>query len=121
MKLEIKRNQAEIKGMFGGHKGVEFSLSMKLVLTPEETAMVEQYSLWGYALWTRGQLPVTVRTLVQGDHQTLSDVERLLRSERIAKESLDSLPVLFEVIKSFGGVEVVEYPRRVETFATEEE
>ena len=36
MKLTIKRNQADVKGLFGGHKGVRFSLYAKANITSEE-------------------------------------------------------------------------------------
>ena len=111
MKLHIKRSQADVKGMFGGHKGGSFTLSLKLELSPEETSLIEKYAVWHYPLWERGQLPVTIRDLVTGDVQTVTDVERLLRGESIAKRALDQLPPLFEVLRTFGGTEVISYPR----------
>ena len=69
MKLHIKRSQADVKGMFGGHKGVSFTLSLKLELSPEETSLIEKYAVWHYPLWERGQLPVTIeeQSFEQGD------------------------------------------------------
>lgn len=111
MKLIISRSQAEVKGMFGGHKGMSFTLKMRLDLTREEAALIERYSLGYYGLWERGPVAVTVQDLVKGDVQNVSNVELLLRSESIAKTALDKLPQLFDVLRSFGGDEVVEYPR----------
>ena len=40
MKLVIQRSQQDVKGMLGGHKGVSFTLSYRLVLTGEEEELV---------------------------------------------------------------------------------
>jgi hypothetical protein len=60
---------------------------------------------------TRGALPVTLRSMAHGDSQTLDDVETLLSNEGVIKRSLDKIPALFEVLRSFGGNEVIDYPR----------
>lgn len=116
MKLIINRSQADIKGFLGGHKGVSFTLSYRLELTSEEGELVERYQLLDYPLtWTdyQGtQMPDdTVGNLLNGRSQTLTDVTALVRNENIVKEACDSLPVLFDVVRSFGGDEVIQYPR----------
>ena len=50
MQLVIRRSQADVKEVFGGHKGVQFSLYYRLVLTPEEDALVQRYQLNIHAL-----------------------------------------------------------------------
>ena len=67
--------------------------------------------MWDYSLFTRGQLPVTIRQLAQGDSQSVANVEILLGNEDIVKRALDQVPPLFGVLRSFGGDEVIEYPR----------
>ena len=116
MKLIIKRNQEAQKGMLGGHKGVLFTLSYQLELTAEETALVQEYQLSGYPLtWNTVQgtrMPDdTIGNMVTGRSQRLNDVTTLVRNEQIVKEACDQLPDLFEIVKTFGGEEVIEYPR----------
>lgn len=50
MKLVIRRNQADMKGFFGGHKGVKFSLFAKADITEEEQALIRKYMVGGYEL-----------------------------------------------------------------------
>jgi hypothetical protein len=119
MKLVIKRSQQDVKGMLGGHKGVSFTLSYRLVLTPEEEALVAKYKLEGHPLtWTTNQgvkIPDdTIANMVVGRTQTVSNVTTLVRNENIVKDACDSLPVLFEVVRTFGGEEVIEYPREAQ-------
>lgn len=114
MRLIIHRSQADVKGMLGGHKGVSFTLSTRLEFTNEEQNLLEHYKMWSYSLFTRGQLPVTIRQLEQGDTQSLANVEILLDNEEIVKRALDQVPPLLSVLRSFGGDEVIEYPRSSE-------
>ena len=111
MRLIIHRSQADVKGMLGGHKGVSFTLSTRLEFTDEEQKLLDHYKMWSYSLFTRGQLPVTIRQLEQGDSQSLANVEILLDNEDIVKRALDQVPPLLSVLRSFGGDEVIEYPR----------
>jgi hypothetical protein len=97
--------------MLGGHKGVAFTLATRLQFTEEEQQLLEHYKMWEYSLFTRGQLPVTIRQLTQGDSQTVENVEILLGNEDIVKRALDQVPPLLSVLRSFGGDEVIEYPR----------
>jgi hypothetical protein len=116
VQLAIKRNQAAIKGMLGGHKGMQFSLACRLVLTPEESQLVEQYRLADYPVTWRSvqgsQVPgETIASLRRGSVQTLTDVTTLVANEKTIKSACDSLPVLFDIVRTFGGEEIVEYPR----------
>jgi hypothetical protein len=118
MQLVINRRQADIKGMLGGHKGVSFTLSYRLVLSDDENALVDRYKLGTYPLtWktdVRGERfpDDTISNMVAGRSQTLSDVTSLVRNEDVIKNACDDLPVLFDVVRSFGGDEVIDYPRR---------
>jgi hypothetical protein len=116
MELIISRRQADVKGMLGGHKGVNFTLSYRLVLTDEESGLVERYKLGNYALtWSsspQGRIPDdTIANMVQGRAQTLGDVTTLVNNEEIVKNACDALPTLFSVVRTFGGDEVINYPR----------
>jgi hypothetical protein len=116
LRLIISRRQQDIKGMLGGHKGVSFTLAYRLELTPEESELVSRYKLGEYPVtWhsLQGQrMPDdTIQNMVAGRSQTLSDVTTLLNNENIVKDACDSLPTLFEVVRTFGGDEVVDYPR----------
>ncbi len=116
MQLVINRSQQDVKGMMGGHKGVQFTLSYKLVLTDDEAALVQRYKLGEYALtWRTIQgnriSDDTISNMVQGRTQTLTDVTTLLSNEEIVTNACDQLPGLFAVVRSFGGQEVIDYPR----------
>jgi hypothetical protein len=116
MQLVIKREQAPVKSLLGGHKGIEFTLAYWLVLTDAECALAEQYKLDDYAVtWKSlpsGELPDdTIRNMVAGRRQTLTDVTTLVGKERAIKDACDELPKLFEIVRSFGGQEVIDYPR----------
>jgi hypothetical protein len=111
MKLVIKRSQADMKGVFGGHKGVQFNLFYQLVFTPEEAQIVERYKLGFHTLSTRGNgLAETVNDAVRGVNQSVPSVEVLLQNENVAKRACDSFYTLLKVAQSFGGQEVVEFP-----------
>jgi hypothetical protein len=116
LQLVINRSQQDVKGMMGGHKGVQFTLSYKLVLTADEAALVQRYKLGEYALSWRtiqgNRVPDdTISNMVQGRTQTLTDVTTLLNNEEIVTNACDQLPGLFAVVRSFGGQEVIDYPR----------
>jgi len=117
MKLVISRNQRAMKGVLGGHKGVEFTLTYRLELSPEETELVARYKLDGYPVTWRtiqgSRMPDdTIANMVMGRSQTLTDVTTLINNEAVIKDSCDGLPPLFAIVRTFGGDEVVEYPRQ---------
>ncbi len=102
--------------MLGGHKGVQFTLSHRLELTADEIELVQRYKLGDYALtWSTvqgTQIPNdTIANTAAGRSQTVTDVTTLPSNEEIVKKACDELPVLFEVCQSFGGTEVIDYPR----------
>jgi hypothetical protein len=111
MQLVVKRTQADVKGMFGANKGVQFNLYYRLVLTPEESAIVQRYKLETHVLSRSGTgLAETVGDLLRGVNQSVQTVETLLRNEEVAKRACDSFYSLLLVAKSFGGEEVVNFP-----------
>jgi hypothetical protein len=116
MRLVVERNQQALKGMLGGNKGVSFTLAYRLELTPEEQELVRQYKLESYPVTFHtvqgARLPDdTIASMMQGASQTLTDVTTLVRNESIVKDACDALPTLFEVVRTFGGREVIDYPR----------
>ncbi|MHA7666821.1 hypothetical protein [Mycolicibacterium sp. HS_4_1] len=116
MRLVIQRSQNEIRGMMGGSKGFKFTLSCQLQLTQAELDIVQRYKLTEYPLtfvsFQGTQVPSdTIGKLLAGTSQTVDDVETLLGNEETIKSACDKLPTLFEVMKSFGGTQVIDYPR----------
>jgi len=113
MRLLIQRNQSEVLGKRGRSEGFEFTLNCQLQLTHEELGIVDRYRLRGYPVTYRTyqgvQIPsATIGDLMAGTSQTLNDVEILIKNEEVI---CDKLPTLFEVIRTFGGTLVVDYPR----------
>lgn len=117
MRLNIQRKQNEVRGMLGGSKGFTFTLSYRVDLTQAERGVVDKYKLMDYPVtFTTFQgtsIPDdTIGKLLNGASQTVNSVETLLKNEEVIKRSCDSLPTLFAVIQSFGGNEVIDYPRK---------
>lgn len=48
-----KRDQAAKTGLFGGHKGMNFTLSCRVKLEPEEKELINRYKVEDYALTYR--------------------------------------------------------------------
>jgi len=108
--LVIKRGQTDQKGVFGGHKGVQFSLYYRLVLTPDEQALVDRYRLADHIL-SRSQAKIdTVREAVQGITEAVGSVEVLLNNEAVIRRACNSFYRLVQVARSFGGEEIVKLP-----------
>jgi hypothetical protein len=118
MKLTIKRNQADQKGIFGGHKGVNFTLYSRAELTRDERALIERYKvgdhiLAEYALQPKGavrptEYRITVNRLATGTTDTTDSIGTLLDLESAIKEGCRNLKSLLEVMSTFGGEEVIE-------------
>jgi hypothetical protein len=96
---------------------------LRLLVSPERSVVgrtgasrVGGYKMWDYSLFSRGiqSLPVTIRQLQQGDSQTVDNVEILLGNEDVVKRALDQIPPLLGVLRSFGGDEIIEYPRSID-------
>jgi hypothetical protein len=113
MKLIISRDQAAKKGLFGGHKGMSFSLSCRAEISPDEKALIEKYKVHEHVLTWRetdgGRLPgVTVNDLVSGKTYELDDVTTLLNNEEVIKGACQDFKNLLLVMASFGGQETIE-------------
>lgn len=114
MKLIIKRNQKEQKGMFGGHKGMLFTLSCRVGLTEDEKELIEKYKAEEQPLTFKtvgnSQVPgLMIGNLVKGVNYELKDVTTLLNNEDVIKEACQEFKNLLLVMASFGGEEVIEF------------
>lgn len=115
MKLVINRNQSAKTGMFGGHKGMSFTLSCRVLLTPEETALIAKYKAENHPLtFTTDRegnklAKDTVSSLMRGSTQELSDITILLENEQVIKDACAGFKQLLTVMETFGGEEVVEF------------
>ena len=116
MKLTIRRNQADVKGLFGGHKGVSFSLFAKVDIKPEERALIERYKVGDWILASRDftagknqyQISLTVDKLINGDTTTMASLADLQKWEEDIKTSCVQVKTALAVMATFGGEEVIE-------------
>lgn len=113
MKLVIRRNQADIKGVLGGHKGVNFTLHYRLVLTEDERSLVDRYKLGTHVLTYRNfqgnEVPGhRVAEVVGGVIEQLPSVDILIGNEKVIRDACESFNALLRVAATFGGEEVVE-------------
>lgn len=117
MKLIIKRNQADVKGLFGGHKGVNFSLTGRCEISADEKNLIEKYKLGEYALASYQKqlkgadainLNITVNGIISGTTVQTSDIKTLLELEESMKAGCANMKELLSVMASFGGEQVIE-------------
>lgn len=113
MRLTIRRDQAAKKGLFGGHKGMKFSLYCRVQIPPEEQELIDIYKVHDHVLTWRQfegrQIPgLTVGDLLRGKTYELDDVATLLSNEEVIKEACKDFKNLLLVMASFGGEEVIE-------------
>lgn len=113
MKLTIRRDQSAKKGLFGGHKGMNFSLFCRVEISQEERELINKYKVQDHVLTWREyegrQIPgLTVQDLVQGKTTEIGDVATLLNNEEVIKDACQNFKNLLIVMASFGGEEVIE-------------
>ena len=114
MKLFINRDQA--KGLLGGTK---FELIAKVELTGEESSLVSKYKVDKEALLQKEiKIPFTTKVMVldinigglmQGQTFKCKDIADILEYEKNVKEACENFKNYIEVMKHFGGQEVIEY------------
>lgn len=110
MQLVIKRDQDDRVGVFGGHKGVDFSLSFRLILTPDESTLVRRYKFGDMPLGTwvyqGAEVPIaTVHGAVAGRTMRWPNVVEMRKRERELKVACVEFAKLLEVASKFGGEE----------------
>lgn len=117
MKLIIRRDQAEKKGIFGGNKGVAFKLFGQCQISSEEKALLDKYQAYEYPLTQKvippsffNKEPMTVEITIGGltkgiTHETYS-LGELLQMEEEMKTGCINLKKMLEVMASFGGEKV---------------
>jgi hypothetical protein len=117
MKLTIKRNQADVKGLFGGHKGVKFSLYGRCEVNEAEKAVIAKYKVGSYVLATyqiqhKGAEPIdfriTVDGIIAGETVETDDINTLLELESSMKQGCRNMLKLLAVMGTFGGEESFE-------------
>jgi hypothetical protein len=102
--------------MFGG---VKFELEAKATLTPEESGLVNKYKVHDEVLTEKHiKIPltdraliikITIGSLVSGQAFKCNDISEILNYEEEIKASCGKLRQLIEVMKTFGGEEIIEF------------
>jgi len=116
MKLEIWRDQSDVKGLFGGHKGVSFKLITRVQLSPEETALIAKYKVGDDVVATyelpggRVDIPfrITISQLMAGYTVNTRDIATMIELEEMIKSRCTNLKNWLHVMSTFGGYEAVE-------------
>ena len=117
MKLIIIRDQA--KGFLGG---VKFELRAQVQLTTEEAELVNRYKAGTEVLTVResgllerlgpfgkAEKPLTIQDMVSGQTFKCKDIAEILAWEETVKGVCGAFRTYLEVMKNFGGQEVIEY------------
>ena len=112
MKLIIKRNQRDKKGVFGGHKGVTFIHTCRVELDQMEQELVSKYKAYDQVLTYKGsqELPdLTVNQLINGVTEELGDIGVMINNEEVIKKACESFKNRLLIMATFGGEEVIEF------------
>jgi len=114
MKLYIIRDQA--KALLGG---VKFELQAKVELTPQESELVKRYKADKEVLVKKEvKIPFTGRALVldikienliSGQTFKCNDIADILETEKNVKEACQNFKSYIDVMKNFGGKEIIEF------------
>jgi len=114
MKLFITRGQA--KGLLGGTK---FELNAKVELTNDEAGLVKKYKADKEVLLKKQvkipftgralELDIKIENLVAGQTFKCADIGDILETEKNVREAAENFKNYIEVMKNFGGQEVIEY------------
>jgi len=114
MKLKIRRNQAQQKGLFGGNKGVLFSIEFKVEFTPEEKALIDRYKLEPMRVTSYEPLEaketrnVDIADLIRGFSATTAGLGTLQELESNVVTACQRLKTHLSVATTFGGEDTVE-------------
>lgn len=116
MKLEIWRDQSDVKGLFGGHKGVSFKLITRVQVSDAEKRLIEKYkvgddTLVSYELPGRREMlnfTISINQMLAGYTVNTMDIATLMDVEEAIKSKCRNLKNWLGVMATFGGYEVVE-------------
>lgn len=116
MKLEIWRDQNDVKGLFGGHKGVSFKLITRVQVSDTEKALVEKYKVGDDTLVTY-ELPgrremlnftISINQMLAGYTVNTMDIATLIEVEEAIKSRCENLKNWLSVMATFGGYEAID-------------
>ena len=121
MRLSIRRNQTS--GVLGG---VKFELQGKVQLTDAEMALVKKYKVEKEVLLKKEGLRIpftgrvivinlTIGSLINGQTFKCEDISEIMEYEKNLKESCSACKQYLEIMRTFGGEEIVEFPDLAES------
>lgn len=116
MQLRIRKRQADKKGLFGGHKGVEFEINAKANISSADQSLIDRYILGPSILysWEVGTgedsrvRSVTVSQLVNGVTYSGTSLPEIQQLEAGIIEGAKNLKTYLNVASSFDGETIIE-------------
>jgi hypothetical protein len=111
MKLIMKREQKDAKGVFGGDKGVTFILNFRVELDPMEQELVSKYQAFDQVLIHKGSEQIsnlTITNMINGVTEEFSDMGTMITNEEVIKKACASFKDRLLLMASFGE-QVIEY------------
>jgi hypothetical protein len=118
MKLIISRDQVTAKGLLGGNRGVRFELKTRVELTDEEHEMVKKYGAGAEVLLRKTVKPfwgkefevaITIGSLMTEETFRGDNIADIIAYEEGLREACGNFKSYLEVMRAFGGEEVVDY------------
>jgi len=111
MKLIMKRDQRDEKGVFGGDKGVTYILTCRVELDPGEQELVSKHKAYEQVLLHKGSEKIselTITNLINGITEEFSDMGIMIKNEEVIKNACESFKNRLLVMATFGE-QVIEY------------
>jgi len=112
LKLHITRNQA--KGLLGN---VKFELNSKVELTDEEEKLIKKYNTSQETLFVGKinilgielNVRITIENLIKGHTFKCGNIAEIIKYEAIVKDSCGIFKNYLEIMKNFGGEDIIEF------------
>ena len=111
MKLIMKRDQRDEKGVFGGDKGVTYILTCRVELDPGEQELVSKYKAFDQVLIHKGSEKIselTIANLINGVTEEFTDMATMIKNEEVIKKACQSFKNRLSTMANFGE-QVIEY------------
>jgi hypothetical protein len=116
MKLRIQKDQSDLKGIFGGHKGVNFTLQARCEITQQEQQNVERYKVGPFIIaklniqynGQRIEHKVSVSEILKGAAYNTSDLSELLSLEEQLVAGCQKLKTYLALMETFGGESLID-------------